>query len=78
MVFAIELEKITKRFGSFVANAQIDLGVQRGGIHAIIGENGAGKTTLMNILFGLLAPDEGTISIHGKKIEGEEARSECL
>jgi len=69
MVFAIELENITKRFGHFVANAQINLGVRAGEIHAIIGENGAGKTTLMNILFGLSAPDEGAISIHGKKVE---------
>ncbi len=66
MSFAIELKGITKRFGAFVANSSIDLDVKRGEIHAIIGENGAGKTTLMNILFGLLQPDEGTIAIDGQ------------
>jgi len=69
MVFAIELENITKRFGNFMANERINLNVRKGEIHAIIGENGAGKTTLMNILFGLLAPDEGTITINGQRVE---------
>jgi simple sugar transport system ATP-binding protein len=64
---AIELKSITKRFGSFVANENVSLRVERGGIHAIIGENGAGKTTLMNVLFGLLQPDEGEIWIDGQR-----------
>ncbi|WP_027056015.1 ABC transporter ATP-binding protein [Mesorhizobium erdmanii] len=63
---AVELTGITKRFGAFVANDGIDLAVRRGEIHAIIGENGAGKTTLMNILFGLLQPDEGSIRLNGE------------
>ncbi|MCX5513122.1 heme ABC transporter ATP-binding protein [Kaistia algarum] len=67
MSLAIELKSITKRFGSFVANENVNLAVQRGRIHAIIGENGAGKTTLMNILFGLLQPDEGEIWIDGER-----------
>ncbi|MCX5496756.1 ABC transporter ATP-binding protein [Kaistia dalseonensis] len=67
MPFAIELKSITKRFGSFVANEGVNLAVERGRIHAIIGENGAGKTTLMNVLFGLLQPDEGEIWIDGEK-----------
>ncbi|CZT36891.1 ABC transporter ATP-binding protein [Rhizobium sp. 9140] len=66
MDLAVDLSGITKRFGAFTANDGIDLAVRRGEIHAIIGENGAGKTTLMNILFGLLQPDAGTISIGGK------------
>ena len=66
MDLAVELTGITKRFGAFTANDGINLAVRRGEIHAIIGENGAGKTTLMNILFGLLQPDEGRISIGGK------------
>ena len=66
MPLAIELKSITKRFGTFVANDNVNLAVERGRIHAIIGENGAGKTTLMNILFGLLQPDEGEIFIDGK------------
>ena len=68
MDYAVELRGVTKRFGSFVANDRIDLAVKPGGVHAIVGENGAGKTTLMNILFGLLQPDEGEILIDGKPI----------
>lgn len=66
--YAVELIGITKRFGSFTANDDIDLRVRRGGIHAIIGENGAGKTTLMNVLFGLLQPDTGEIRVDGKPV----------
>jgi ABC-type uncharacterized transport system ATPase subunit len=66
--YAVELLGITKRFGSFVANDDIDLRVKRCQIHAIIGENGAGKTTLMNVLFGLLQPDKGEIRLDGKPV----------
>ena len=65
----LDARGITKRFPGVVANDHINFGIKAGEIHAILGENGAGKTTLMNILFGLLQPDEGEIYIGGTRVK---------
>ena len=67
-VSAIQLKGITKRFGSVVANDDIDLALDRGEILALLGENGSGKTTLMNMLSGIYFPDEGQICVGGKEV----------
>ena len=66
---SLELKGITKSFGTFLANDAIDFKVADGEIHAILGENGAGKSTLMNIVYGLLQPDSGSISIDEKVVQ---------
>ncbi len=65
----LELRGITKRFPGVLANDHIDLTLNEGEIHALLGENGAGKTTLMNILYGIYQPDEGEVIVRGEKIE---------
>ncbi len=65
----LELRGITKRFPGVLANDHINLTLEPGEIHALLGENGAGKTTLMNILYGLYQPDEGEIVVHGKPVK---------
>ncbi|MGB0498782.1 MAG: ABC transporter ATP-binding protein [Rubricella sp.] len=65
---AIELKGISKAFGPVQANKDIDLLVEKGTIHGIIGENGAGKSTLMSILYGFYTADRGTIAVDGREV----------
>ncbi|THV39679.1 ABC transporter ATP-binding protein [Glycomyces buryatensis] len=64
----LELRGLTKKFGSFTADDNIDLTVEPGQIHAVLGENGAGKSTLMNMLYGILEPTSGEILIDGEPL----------
>jgi general nucleoside transport system ATP-binding protein len=64
----LRLDNIHKRFGPIVASAGVDLDVEQGEIHALLGENGAGKSVTMNILAGVLAPNEGRILLRGAPI----------
>lgn len=66
---AVCMHDITKIFGSRPVLEHVDLNVDQGTIHAILGENGAGKSTLMNILYGLYQPDGGEIAINGETVD---------
>ncbi|MYE00565.1 MAG: ABC transporter ATP-binding protein [Alphaproteobacteria bacterium] len=63
---AVRLRGVTKRFGAVLANDGVDLDIPAGTIHGIIGENGAGKSTLASIVYGLYAPDSGSVEIDGR------------
>jgi len=64
----LELKNITKKFDNTTANDDIDLDIEKGEVHCLLGENGAGKTTLMKILFGMYSADRGNILLHGKPV----------
>ncbi|MFO7836436.1 MAG: ABC transporter ATP-binding protein [Candidatus Thorarchaeota archaeon] len=71
-IYAIELENISKTFpGGVQANKDITLQIEEGEVHGLLGENGAGKTTLMNVLYGLLSRDSGTVKIQGEEVDLE-------
>ena len=69
-MYAVELEHISKTFpGGVEANKDITLRIEEGEVHGLLGENGAGKSTLMNILYGLISKDKGTVKIKGQGVD---------
>jgi len=64
----LRMEHISKQFGDFYANKDINFDVRKGEVHTLLGENGAGKSTLMNVLIGLYQPTAGTIYLNGEKV----------
>lgn len=70
----LEMRKITKTFPSVKALDEVDFSLERGTVHALMGENGAGKSTLMKCLFGIYTPDSGEIYIDGKKVSYKDPK----
>ena len=73
MELAVEINGLTKKYGSLTAVNKLNLKVAKGSIHGFLGPNGAGKTTTIKILVGLLKPDEGVVSVLGKEVHGDQA-----
>ncbi|MFP4660914.1 MAG: ABC transporter ATP-binding protein [Halanaerobiales bacterium] len=67
--YAVEMYNITKKFPGVIANDSVDFKLEKGEIHALLGENGAGKTTLMKCLYGLYQIDDGRILVNGQELE---------
>ena len=65
----LQMSDIVVRYGDLLANDHVNFDVQRGEIHALLGENGAGKTTLMKTLVGLVTPEYGTIQLNGQPVQ---------
>src|ERR1700740_2925559 len=70
----IEAREISKRYGPVRANDRVNLRLQGGEVHALLGENGAGKSTLSKILYGFTRPDSGEILLAGKAVEFRSPR----
>lgn len=67
--YCLQVENITKIFPGTIALSKVKLQIKTGEVHALVGENGAGKSTLMNIISGVLQPDEGTIQFQGEPVQ---------
>lgn len=70
----LEMKHITKRFNTVVANEDVSLSIEKGEVHALLGENGAGKSTLMNILYGLYSQTEGEVYLRGEQVHIKDPR----
>ena len=71
----LEMRGITKAFPGVIANSDVHLSVQPGEIHALLGENGAGKSTLVKMIYGIMAPDSGTMLWEGQEYRAPNPRA---
>ena len=71
----LEVRALTRRFGGLTAVDNVDLDVQRGRIHGLIGPNGSGKTTCINLISGVLRPDAGSVMLDGKELARESTHA---
>jgi branched-chain amino acid transport system ATP-binding protein len=74
----LELQGVSKSFGSVVAAENVELSVTAGEALGIVGPNGAGKTTLFNLIAGGVSPDAGTIRLDGKDITRTRPHQRCI
>lgn len=65
MTTLLDIKDLTKTYPGVIANDHVSFSIQPGEIHALLGENGAGKSTLVKMIYGLIAPDHGTMTLHG-------------
>jgi simple sugar transport system ATP-binding protein len=70
----LELRGLSKAYPGVIANNDVDLTVEAGQIHALLGENGAGKSTLVKAIYGLVKPDAGTMRLEGRPFAPTEPR----
>jgi simple sugar transport system ATP-binding protein len=71
----MEVNKVSKSFGTLIANNEISFSISEGEVLAVLGENGAGKTTLMNMIFGHYVPDTGNITFNGKLMPAGDTKA---
>ncbi len=67
-IYAIETDRLTKRYGEVLAVQSVDLRVKQGEIYGFLGLNGAGKTTTIRALLGMIRPNEGKIKVLGQEV----------
>ena len=70
----LRLSGLTKAYPGVVANQDVSFDIMPGEVHALLGENGAGKSTLVKTIYGLVKPDSGSMSLHGKPFQPSEPR----
>ncbi|MBW4572827.1 MAG: ATP-binding cassette domain-containing protein [Tolypothrix carrinoi HA7290-LM1] len=68
LVPKLQVINVSKSYANYLANNRVKMTIQRGEIHALLGQNGAGKSTLMKMIYGLVRPDAGEIFWEGEKV----------